>query len=100
MSFEVILLPELVDDLEEIFLWYEEQSEGLSLDLEEEFYRRLNDIQNNPFGFQIRYASIRIAWLKRFPYGIHFYCEGNCIFATALIHTSRSPEIWLDRLNP
>lgn len=100
MSFEVILLPELLEDLQDAYFWYEEQRIGLGDDLEQEFYDLIATTRSNPLLLQIRYSQIRIAWLNRFPYGIHFYVSDKCIFVSAFIHTSRNPKVWLERLNP
>jgi hypothetical protein len=100
MTYQLTIFPQVVNDLEDAFYWYEEQSEGLGQEMEAEFYSTLEYIQGAPLTIQIRYLFVRIAWLNRFPYGVHFYCEGNCIFVTALIHTGRDPKVWTERLKP
>lgn len=54
-------------------------------------------IERNPLGFQIRYDDVRIAFTNRFPYGIHFVVEGDQIIVIGIYHTSRDPELWLER---
>lgn len=100
MAYQLTIFPQVVNDLEDAFYWYEEQSDGLGYEMEAEFYSTLQYIQDAPLTIQIRYLFVRIAWLSRFPYGVHFYCEGNRIFVTALIHTGKDPKVWTDRLKP
>lgn len=83
-------------DLKEVALWYNRASEGLGIIFLKEIRKEVNQIVKNPLAYEIRYATIRIAFLSKFPYGIHFeYLEKeNQINILAVFHTSRNPEIW------
>jgi len=59
MNFELLLSDETRLDIFEAFLWYEEQREGLGFDFELCLEGGLNEIQRNPFSFQIKYESNR-----------------------------------------
>lgn len=84
-------------DLLDAMIWYEEQRVGLSSELELSLDAAFSTIQKSPLGFQIRYDDVRIAFIKRFPFGVHFIIEKNSIMVIGIYHTSRNPESWLAR---
>lgn len=53
-----------------------------------------NYIQKHPKKIQVRYANIRVAFLKRFPFGVHFRFEDKTISILSILHTSGDPENW------
>ncbi len=54
-------------------------------------------IQKNPLKIQIRYEQIRVSFLKKFPYGIHFNVTENIILIIAVFHTAVDPKKWVKR---
>lgn len=87
------------DDLKEINEWYKEINKELWNSFTTEFRLRINLIKENPLSFELKYNNIRIVFLKKFPYGIHYSynAEENVIEIYSVFHTSRDPEIWKDR---
>ena len=51
-------------------------------------------IQKNPKKLQIRYINVRAAFLKRFPYAVHYRLEGKTISILAVFHTSEDSDKW------
>jgi mRNA-degrading endonuclease RelE of RelBE toxin-antitoxin system len=96
MAYKVILDPAVSHDIEESIEWYNSVQPGLGI----KFYRQvgiaIKTLQKNPFGFAIRYKSSRTALVKKFPFMIHFFVdtEKEIIVVTAILHTSRNPELW------
>ncbi|WP_298116556.1 type II toxin-antitoxin system RelE/ParE family toxin [Flavobacterium sp.] len=88
---------EALFDIEEIILWYEEQREGLSFDFELCLEVGINEIQRTPSAFQKRYKQVKIRFINRFPFGIHYIVNNEIITIVAVFHTSRSPSNWLKR---
>lgn len=88
---------EALHDLEEILLWYEEQRLGLSYDFELCLEAGLFEINRNPQSFQKRYKKVKIKFIKRFPYGIHYLINLESIIIVGVFHTSRSPKNWKNR---
>ena len=84
-------------DIRKAFLLYEGQKEDLGNLFEENVYQGINNIQNNPLKFQIRYGSTRISFIGKFPYGIHFQINENEILILAVFHTSQDSEKWEKR---
>lgn len=91
------LTKEALFDIEEITLWYEDQREGLSFDFELCLEVGINEIQRTPSAFQKRYKQVKIRFINRFPYGIHYIVNNEIITIVGVFHTSRSPSNWLKR---
>lgn len=89
---------EALFDFEDILLWYEEQRIGLSYDFELCFEAGLSEVSRNPDNFQKRYKNIRIRFIARFPYGIHYIVKENEIVIIAIFHTSHTPKNWTKRI--
>ena len=85
-------------DIEEIVLWYEEQRLGLSYDFELCLEAGISEILRTPNAFQKKYKTVKIIFIHRFPYGIHYTVNGNIITVVGVFHTSRSPRNWSKRI--
>ena len=85
------------EDIKEAKKWYEEQRIGLSFDFELCLDGGYDNIIENPEGFQIRYKNIRVCYIYRFPYGIHYILKENIIYVVGVFHTSKNPLKWLKR---
>jgi toxin ParE1/3/4 len=90
---------EALFDIEAAVLWYEEQRIGLSYDFELCFEAGIEEVLRNPEAFQKRYKQIKIRFISRFPYGIHYVFNENDITVIGIFHTSRSPKNWSKRLH-
>lgn len=86
-------------DIEAIALWYDEKREGLSYDFELCLEIGVNEIQRTPSAYQKRYKNVKIRFINRFPYGIHYIINGKVITIIAVFHSSRSPKNWSKRMN-
>lgn len=86
-------------DLLEISDWYNAKNKELIWVFLKDFKEKVKNISENPFAYEIRYESFRIAYLRRFSFGIHYYYneEKNLIEIYSVFHTSRNPEFWKDR---
>lgn len=97
MSYTVDISQAAEDDIRYAFLWYEEQKEGLGFDFEDHFSKAIDSIQSNPLKTQVRYADIRVFFLKKFPYGIHFKVNGSTILIAAVFAAKDDPAKWEER---
>ncbi|MEC4004151.1 type II toxin-antitoxin system RelE/ParE family toxin [Flavobacterium sp. SUN052] len=86
-------------DIEEIVLWYEDQRIGLSFDFELCLEAGVEEIIRNPKAFQKKYKNVKVLFIHRFPYGIHYLESKNNITVIGVFHTSRSPKNWSKRIN-
>ena len=90
---------EALFDIEAVVLWYEEQRIGLSYDFELCLEAGIGEVLRNPEAFQKRYKNIKIRFISRFPYGIHYVFIENQITVIGVFHTSRSPKNWSKRIH-
>lgn len=97
--YKLHFVKEALFDIEDIVLWYEEQRIGLSYDFELCLEAGIDTISRNPDLFQKKYKNIRMHFISRFPYGIHYRVEKDQIIVIGIFHTSRSPKNWNKRLD-
>lgn len=97
IQFSLLLADAARLDIIEAFDWYNEIDNRLADSLEMNIEAGLATIQHNPNLFQKRYKKIRIHFIKRFPYGIHYFLEGTTIRVIGFFHTSRDPKRWQKR---
>lgn len=97
MAYRVVITEAAENDVYEAYLWYEEQKEGLGDIFESHLSKTIAGIKEDPLKLQVRYNTIRICFLKKFPYGIHFNITDKIIIIMAVFHTSRDPGIWKKR---
>ncbi|MGQ7946235.1 type II toxin-antitoxin system RelE/ParE family toxin [Flavobacterium sp. WC2509] len=96
--YKIHFVKEALFDIEDIVLWYEEQRIGLSYDFELCLEAGIDTILRNPDVFQKRYKNIKVRFISRFPYGIHYRFDKGEIIVIGVFHTSRSPKNWSKRL--
>jgi plasmid stabilization system protein ParE len=94
----LVFTQEALFDVEEIVFWYENQRLGLSFDFELCLEAQLEYLLKNPNSFQLKYKNVKIIFLKRFPYGVHYIVEKNQIYVIGVFHTSKSPKNWTERI--
>jgi plasmid stabilization system protein ParE len=90
---------EALFDIEAVVLWYEEKRLGISYDFELCLESGIEEIIRNPEAFQKRYKQVKIRFISRFPYGIHYLFVENQRTVIGVFHSSRSPKNWSKRLN-
>jgi plasmid stabilization system protein ParE len=98
MAAELIFAPEVEQDLAEASTWYESRRAGLG----EEFLSCVDAcivaILRMPEMPAVVYKQYRRALVRRFPYAIFYEHEGRTITVYAILHGSRDPKKWRERL--
>ena len=97
-AYALLISDEANADILDAFLWYESARKGLGNDFELCLEAEINRLFRNPKQYQIQYKKIRVAYIERFPYGIHFLLDKKFIKVIAVFHTSRDPENWEGRI--
>lgn len=97
MSYKLTIKPDAETDLEESAKWYNAQRANLGIEFLDEVEEVLERVISNPFLFQQKYRKVRIAFCRRFPYGIYFTLEKKEAVIHAVLHTSRHPMVWKRR---
>lgn len=87
-----------VEDLTEIYAWYERQRSGLGEELLAAVRNSLDSIGRHPLANAVVRRDYRRALVKRFPYSIFYKVTEHEIIVRAVMHNSRNPETWKGRL--
>jgi hypothetical protein len=93
VSYITILSARARKELLESWVWYEERVFGLGDRFENEVYKRIKEIEQNPEKFIKPEAQFQETRLKDFPFLIIYrvYKEQAIITISSIFHTSRNP---------
>ena len=81
-------------EIQEYFDDYNQKREGLGEDFENEIIQNIEYIQKEAQTIQIRYNTIRISFLKQFPFGIHFQMNQNEVLIIGVYPMKGNPRKW------
>jgi len=96
-TYRLIINPFAELDLQSAFEWYDLQKEGLGEEFILEVDKTINRIIQNPNQFSVVKKFIRMAVVKRFPFGIFYLIKDDIINVFAIFHFSRNPAVWKKR---
>jgi plasmid stabilization system protein ParE len=97
MDYVLVFRPEVRDELDEAYSWYENQQTGLGDEFLECVDEVLNKICQLPESYAVVYSDIRRAVLQRFPYAVYYRIVSSRIIVIAIFHGRRNPKIWQTR---
>lgn len=97
MAYKLITAPETEYDIENAVEYYLDIRKNLAKQFIAELKAVKDYIHKNPEKIQIRYKKVRVAFLKKFPNGVHFTFSKNIITIIAVFATSENPNKWLER---
>ena len=97
--YEPIILPLAKEDIREAAKWYNKKQKGLGKRFTAEVRENVHFIRQNPKASNIRYKNVRTTVLNLFPFMIHYTIDekDKTIIVSAVLHTSRNPELWKNR---
>ena|SRR5258708_37401310 len=99
MTLAVVFRPEAQVDVLQTRDWYEQQTPGLgetfSVALDEAVIR----IEAMPQMYAMVFRDIRRGKLRTFPYLIYYRVLPDRIEVIAVLHGSRDPKLWQERVN-
>ncbi|SHI74350.1 ParE toxin of type II toxin-antitoxin system, parDE [Tangfeifania diversioriginum] len=97
--YKSVILPLAKEDIREAAKWYNKQQNGLGKRFTTEVREKVNFIRKNPRASNVRYNDVRTAVLNVFPFLVHYSIDeiNKTIIVSAVLHTSRDPEIWKNR---
>lgn len=97
--YKSIILALAKEDIREAALWYNKRQKGLGKIFTAEVREKVHFIRQNPKASNVRYNNVRTAVLNVFPFMIHFTIneKSKTIIISAVLHTSRNPELWKNR---
>ncbi len=100
MTAAPILIPEAQADVEDAYLWYEEQSLGLGMEFLRCVEAVLQSIQRTPQIYPVVHETYRRALVRRFPFAIFYEIDeaANRCVVYSVFHCSQNPTKWRRRL--
>ena len=98
MTMEIRLREEAEADLYDAAIWYQEQQRGLGYDFLDGLRDLLQSIQLQPLAYPIVHRNTHRALMNRFPFGIFYQIESEFIVILAIMHASRHPNRWKNRI--
>ena len=78
--------------------YYEEFQSGLGLEFAKECYLTIHRIIKYPEAWSPLSKNTRRCLTNRFPYGIIYQILENEIFIIAVMHLSKKPSYWKERI--
>lgn len=97
MNYVLVFRPEVREELEEAYNWYESQQPGLGDDFLGCVDEILNRICQIPESFPVVYRDVRRAVVRRFPYVVYYRIVSSRVVVTAIFHGRREPKVWQAR---
>jgi plasmid stabilization system protein ParE len=95
--YQVSITQAAEEDILTAYHWYEVQKKGLGKRFRDALFRSITSLQTRPLSFQIRYGEIRVSFVPKFPFGIHFHVRENTVLILAVFHSASDPEKWMER---
>ena len=99
MSLRVVFRPEAQADLLQTREWYERQQPGLGDAFSNKAQEAIVRIQKMPRMYATVFGDVRRAKIRRFPYLIYYRLQQDRIEVIAVLHGSRDPRRWQERVN-
>jgi len=98
MVAELIIAPEVQQDVNEAYGWYETRRIGLGEEFLSCVEACMQTICRTPELYMKVNDEYRRALVRRFPYAIFYEYANGKIFVYSVFHTAQEPEKWRDRL--
>ena len=98
MAAELVIAPEVEQDVTEAYAWYESRRPGLGEEFLSSVDACVEAICRTPEMHSVVHEKYRRGLVRRFPYAVFYeYAEG-AVTIYCVFHTSRDPDKWRQRL--
>ena len=97
MAYKLVTSSQTERDIVKAIEWYIEIKKSVAKKFLAELKAVRKYIHQNPEKIQVRYSNVRIAFLKKFPYGLHYTFENETVTIIALFSTAEDPNKWDER---
>lgn len=95
MKYHLIIKSAAELDITGSVKWYDEKQQGLGLRFLNDLDQKLQKVKANPLHYQVRYKTIRMAFLDTFEDAIHYIVEENMVYVLAVLATRDDPKKWI-----
>ena len=97
MNYVLVFRPEVREELNEAYNWYQSQQTGLGDEFLDCVDNMLNRICKMPESYAVVYLDVRRTVVRRFPYAIYYRIVSSRVIVTAIFHSRRDPKSWQTR---
>jgi len=97
MKYFLTVRPEAEHDIDSAFVFYEEQRIGLGHDFLLCVEVAISEVERNPTRYRKTHKELRRIAVRRFPYRIFYFVQGDQIIVSAVFHVRRDPQSWISR---
>ena len=91
--------PDALDEYREAALWYSNRERTLALRFTTSIEEAIGRIVENPERWRVIEEDVRRCLTRIFPFAILYTIEQDFILIVAVMHWSREPGYWRDRLD-
>jgi len=98
-TYHVLIRFEAQQEIQEAYQWYESKARKVAKDFLLALDERFTTIERDPTAYPVIYKQVRRALLRRFPYGLYYFIEGEVVIVLACFHASRDPRQWQRRID-
>jgi plasmid stabilization system protein ParE len=91
--------PEAATDVLEARRWHEQRQSGLGDAFSDSLDEIVGRIESMPRMYPVAHRDVRRGKLRTFPYLIYYRVLPERIEVIAVLHGSRDPRIWRERIN-
>jgi len=95
---DLVFHPDVALEIKASYNWYQEKAFGLGEDFLNELEPAYQAIIEFPKTWPMFQNGFRRFLLSRFPFYIIYRERDNIIYVVAVMHNSRKPGYWLERL--
>lgn len=95
---KMIFHPDIALEVKSSYDWYQRQADGLGEDYLSELessYQAIHELPNTWPKFE---KEFRRFLLSKFPFSVIYRANEKTIFIIAVMHNSRKPDYWKERL--
>ena len=98
-AYKLVVSTAALSDIQEVTNWYNQCLPKLGTRFQQAVKKQISTLKYNANSCAIRYQNVRCLLVKKFPYLIHFTINEveEIVEVFAIIHTSRTPDIWEER---
>ena len=98
MAAELIIAPEVEQDLVEAYAWYEARRAGLGEEFLSCVEACIEAIRRMPEMHAVVHENYRRRLVRCFPYVVFYEYAAGTVTIYCVFHTSRDPDKWRQRL--
>lgn len=90
--------PDVAKEIKSSYQWYQNQTDGLGQDYLSELESSFQTIRELPNTWPKFQNGFRRFLLSKFPFSVIYQSSENTIFIIAVMHNSRKPGYWNQRI--